>query len=99
LHAAHGNSGRAVASVGLRVGLPLLGATLGASAAQGCQGDWCGLGDVLVGGLVGMGAAEVADLLMATDEHAIAPASGSRSWTPVASIHHSSATVGIAARF
>jgi len=99
VHTAHGNYGRAVASVGLRVALPLLGASAGAASAQGCTGDFCGLGEVLVGGLVGMGAAEVIDLVMAKDEHEIAPPRPSRSWTPVASVRHSGATFGIAARF
>jgi hypothetical protein len=99
VHAAHGNYGRSVASVGLRVGLPLLGASAGAASASGCTGDFCGLGDVLVGGLVGMGAAEVIDLVMANDEHDIAPPRKSQSWTPVASVRHSGATFGIAARF
>jgi hypothetical protein len=98
VHLAHRNYGRAAASVGLRLGLPLIGAAIGNSTANGCTGDWCDVGPTLLGGLLGMGAAEVIDLVIAKDEHEVAPAP-SRSWTPVASVRHSGATVGIAARF
>ncbi|MGE5186901.1 MAG: hypothetical protein ACM31C_32845 [Acidobacteriota bacterium] len=98
IHAAHHNYTRSLLSVGLRVGLPILGASVGAANSQGCTGDLCGLGDVLVGGMVGMGAAEIADLVLATDEREVAPVP-TRSWTPVASVRHSGATFGIAARF
>jgi hypothetical protein len=100
VHVAHGHNGRAVASLGLRVALPVLGLYLGAASAQGCTGeDLCGLGPALIGGMIGMGIAEVTDLAMSTDEHEVAPLGSSRSWTPVASIRHQSATLGIAARF
>ena len=99
VHAAHGHYGRSVASVGMRVALPVLGVYLGAASAQGCTGeDLCALGPAIVGGLIGMGTAEVIDLAMSSDEHEAAPAP-TRSWTPVASIRHQSATFGIAARF
>lgn len=98
VHAYHHHYGRAVLSVGMRIGLPILGMALGESSAKGCTGDFCDLGAVLAGGLVGMGAAEVIDLVESTDEHEVLPAP-SRSWTPIAGIRHGGGTLGIAARF
>jgi len=99
VHAGNGHYGRSAASVGLRVALPFLGAALGASGSRGCTGDFCGLGDVVGGALVGAGIAEVVDLVMATNEHEVAPPKPSTSWTPVASVRPAGATFGIAARF
>jgi hypothetical protein len=99
VHAVHGKFGRSAASVGLRVVLPLLGAMAGASGTHDCTGDFCGFGGLIAGGLAGAGVAEVIDLVMATDEHEVAPAKASKSWAPVASVRRSGATFGIAARF
>ena len=98
VHAVHHHYGRAVLSVGMRLGLPILGMAIGESSAKGCNGDLCDLGPTLAGGLVGMGAAEIIDLVQSTDEHEVLPAP-SRSWTPVASVRHGGGTLGIAARF
>jgi hypothetical protein len=77
---------------------PLIGLTLGAASAKGCTGDWCGFGPAVAGGLIGMGAAEVVDLVDATDEREIAPVRAPR-WQPVAKVNHSTATFGVSARF
>jgi len=98
VHVAHGHNGRAVGSVAARVGLPFLGIMLGAASAKGCNGDFCALGPAVLGGLAGMGTAEVIDLVNAKDEREIVPVSASR-WQPVAKVSHSSATFGVAARF
>ena len=102
VHAAHGHTARAVGSVAMRTAFPLLGVALGAASASGCDhGDgesWCAVGPAIAGGLIGMGAAEIIDLVDAKDEVAIGPVKTSR-WQPVASVHHSSATFGVAARF
>lgn len=98
VHAAHGHTGRAVGSVAMRTAFPLLGLMLGAASAHGCTGEWCGVGPALAGGLVGMGTAEVVDLVYAKDEIEIAPVKTPR-WQPIASVRHSSATFGVAARF
>lgn len=99
VHGAHHNYGRAVLSVGMRIGLPLAGVFLGESSARGCTGDLCDLGPALVGGMLGMGTAEVIDLALAKDEPDAALPARSQRWTPVASVRHSGATLGIAARF
>lgn len=63
IHAAHGEQRKALASVGLRVGVPVVGFLLG--AAQGSCNDEedfdCGLGAMVAGTVIGMGTAAVLD--------------------------------------
>jgi hypothetical protein len=70
VHLGHGNVGRGVASAALRAGLPLVGAYLGAASASGCTGDWCGLGEVLAGGAIGMVSAELIDVALLAHDSA-----------------------------
>ena len=74
VHWGHGNIGRGLASAALRVGLPIVGLYLGAASASGCHGDWCGLGEVVVGGLIGMGSAELIDVALLAHDSAPTPA-------------------------
>lgn len=74
VHLGHGNIGRFLASAALRVSLPLIGVYAGAAKASGCHGDWCGLGDVVGGGLIGMGTAELIDVALLAYDRAPAPA-------------------------
>jgi hypothetical protein len=52
--------GQGFASLGVRVGLPLVagigGAFVGILANQGCEGEWCGLEGLVVGAAIGFGA-------------------------------------------
>jgi hypothetical protein len=66
----HGNVGQGLASAVLRAGLPLLGVFLGAASASGCKGDWCGLGDVVAGGAIGMVSAELIDVALLAHDSA-----------------------------
>jgi hypothetical protein len=61
IHFVHGNPGRGLASFGIRVGLPLAGAFIGASAASGCDGFRCEVGGAVVGALLGAGGAIAID--------------------------------------
>jgi hypothetical protein len=65
VHAFNGNGRKAIGSLAMRAGFPLLGATLGAAAAESdCQGSdemFCGLGHVAVGMMAGMVTASVID--------------------------------------
>jgi len=70
VHFGHGNVGRGLASAALRVGLPIVGAAWGADSANGCKGDWCGLGDVVAGGLIGMASAELIDVALLAHDSA-----------------------------
>jgi hypothetical protein len=74
VHFGHGNVGRGLGSAALRVGLPLLGVAVGAASASGCHGDWCGLGEVVGGGLIGMATAELIDVVGLAYDSAPAPA-------------------------
>jgi hypothetical protein len=74
VHLGHGNVGRGLASAALRVGLPLVGAYLGSASASGCQGDWCGLGETLAGGALGMVSAELIDVALLAHDSAPTPA-------------------------
>lgn len=56
VHLTRENFGRAGASLALRVGLPLTFASVGAAAAN-CEGSeelFCGIGEVVIGGLIGV---------------------------------------------
>ncbi len=66
IHLAHDQIGRGFLSLGLRVGLPYLGAIAGAAVGESnCQGSddelFCGLGEIIVGGLLGAATASVID--------------------------------------
>ena len=67
VHAANGNGGRVLASVGLRIALPLGGGLVGAAIGESrCARSedpefLCGLGEVAGGLLVGMAAATIVD--------------------------------------
>lgn len=61
VHFAHKNPGRGFASFGMRIGLPLAGGFIGASAASGCDGFLCEAGGAAIGVLVGVGAAIAID--------------------------------------
>lgn len=72
VHLYHGNEMRALASVGLRVGLPLLGAYLmhGVSDCGPGSSIGCGFGDAIAGFTLGAGAAIAIDHVMSIDRHA-----------------------------
>ena len=63
VHAVHGNGGRALASLAMRGGLPVLGFMLGAGASQGCSGEYCGLAGAVLGGMLGTATALTVDWL------------------------------------
>jgi hypothetical protein len=63
VHVIHDRPGAAVGSLGLRLALPIIGAAVGAGAAN-CSKDhemFCGLGEVAVGFMIGATAAVVID--------------------------------------
>jgi hypothetical protein len=64
VHGIHRDGGKAVVSLGLRVGLPVVGGLVGvfagASGGEDCEGDMCQLSGVAAGGAVGLGLGMVA---------------------------------------
>lgn len=63
VHFAHGNAGKGLGSLALRVGLPIVAGGLGAMVerTQCSGGDFCGLGGAFLGGLAGVTGAIVID--------------------------------------
>jgi hypothetical protein len=61
IHFAHGNPGRGFASLGMRFGMPLAGAIVGAAVASNCDSSLCELGGAGVGIMLGMGGAIAID--------------------------------------
>lgn len=61
VHAAHRNPGRAFASMGIRLGMPLAGAFLGASLASDCNRNLCEAGGAGIGVMLGMAGAMAID--------------------------------------
>ena len=61
VHFIHRNTGRGFASFGLRFGLPLAGAILGAAMSSDCDSNLCEAGGAGVGILLGMGGAIAID--------------------------------------
>jgi hypothetical protein len=61
VHFVHRNPGRAFASFGIRLGMPLAGAFLGGAAISGCSGDDCQATGIGIGFLLGMGGAIALD--------------------------------------
>ncbi len=95
IHVAHGNPGRAMLSAALRPSLMYAGAMLGASAASCSDGEFlCGLGEVVIGGAVGYGAAVIIDAaLLARSTRT------ERQWTPTLAARHDGWQVGVVGTF
>ena len=74
VHWGHGNVGRGLASAALRTGLPIIGVFMGAASASNCTGDWCGLGEAVAGGLIGMASAELIDVVVLAHDSGPTPA-------------------------
>jgi hypothetical protein len=95
VHFVHKNPGRAFASFGIRLGMPLAGAFVGAAAASGCRGYECEAVGAGVGFLFGMGGAIAIDAaVLAYDD----PESSRRAARvlPFASLAPGRAYVGLA---
>jgi hypothetical protein len=78
IHALHGNWGRSAASLGLRVGAPIVGGLVGATMEDCSGGDFCGLAGGLVGATLGVTTAIVVDAAAlahetVSDEPAVVP--------------------------
>jgi hypothetical protein len=94
LHFVHKNPGRGFASFGIRLGMPLAGAFLGAAAASGCSGYECEAGGAGAGFLLGMGGAIAIDAAVLAYDY---PESSRRAVRvlPVVSIAAGRAFVGL----
>ena len=72
IHGMHDQGGRSLLSVGMRLGLPVLGAAVAEGASSGCEGVDCSGDAALVGLLLGAGAALALDVALANE--AVKPA-------------------------
>lgn len=110
VHLLHGNPARAMGSVALRVGLPLLGAYLmdGTSDCGPGSRIGCGYGDAIAGFMLGASAAIAIDHVMSIDRHA--PARDPRyvratrrppamDVTPTLAVHPRGGALGLVGRF
>ena len=110
VHGVHGKGTRALASLGLRIGLPLAGGLIGLAIAD-CPPrdpnaflDLCGVGETALGALGGMAAAITIDSIWAYEDAAVTPSptpAPRPSWsvTPTVKVSETSAGIGLAGRF
>jgi len=97
VHFVHRNPGRGFASFGVRFGMPLAGAVLGASLASNCDGYQCEGDGAAVGLLLGMAGAIALDAaVFAYDSRKPEPRGTLTTLMPVASLRPGRAWVGIA---
>ncbi len=107
IHVLHGKTRTGLYSLGLKIGLPVGGALIGAAVGSArCRREedaafLCGLGDVAVGLLVGYAVAEVIDVfILARKYHTRYPSQDeSRVIVPVLRAQHGGASLGLAGRF
>jgi hypothetical protein len=104
LHAFHERPAmRVVGSLGLRVGLPLVGAGLGLAIANcgssndGSFGDFCELGAVSLGVMIGLATAMVTDAALSFEP--IEPVTTGIALAPALRVEHGRAIGGVIGRF
>lgn len=100
IHFAHGHPGRGFASMGVRFGMPLAGAFVGASMASGCTGYECEAGGAALGLLAGMAGAIVMDAAVFAFDAARsgAPASPVAGLTPLVLVTPGRTWLGLSGR-
>ncbi len=95
VHFVHRNPGRGFASFGLRLGMPLAGAFLGASLASGCNANLCEAGGAGIGALLGMGGAMAIDAAVFAYDDAKRSSGRRVGFLPLVSVTPRQAWVGI----
>jgi hypothetical protein len=94
VHFMHKNPGRGFASFGIRLGMPLAGAFVGAAAASGCDGYECEAVGAGAGFLLGMGGAIAIDAAVLAYEYPESSRPGAHV-LPVVSLAPGRAFVGL----
>jgi hypothetical protein len=96
VHFVHRNPGRGFASFGIRLGMPLAGAFLGASLGSNCDGHHCEEVGAAVGLLLGMAGAIVIDsALFAYDDRRSRATRATFRFVPLASLQPGRAWLGL----
>jgi hypothetical protein len=98
IHFVHRNPGRGFASFGLRLGMPIAGAFIGASAASGCNGFLCEAGGAAIGVLAGMGGAIAIDAAVFAYDDPKPSRFGQLTLSPVVAVLPGRAWVGLSGR-
>ena len=96
VHFVHRNPGRGFASFGLRLGMPLAAAFVGASLASGCNTNLCESNGAGIGVLLGMGGAVAIDAALFAYDDAKRSASRRLDVLPVMSVTPQQAWIGLA---
>jgi hypothetical protein len=103
VHLAHSRPMSALASVGLRVALPIVGAAIAVQAANCSEDEWlCGLSEMGVGVMIGTVAASVLDLALLSTETRERPGVGPSRLSllsPAVSAGPNGASFGLQGRF
>ena len=95
VHFSHGNPGRGFASLGIRFGMPLAGAFIGASLASGCNRSLCEASGIGVGALLGMGGAIAIDAAVLAYDDPRPFQARRRIIVPLASLTRQQAWIGV----
>jgi len=96
IHFAHRNPGRGFASFGLRLGMPLAAAFVGASLASSCNTNLCEGNGAGIGGLLGMGGAMAIDAALFAYDDPKRASSRRLGLLPVVSVTPQQAWIGLA---
>ncbi len=95
IHFAHGNPGRGFGSLGMRFGMPLAGAIIGATVASNCNTNLCEVGGLGVGVMLGMGGAIAIDAAVLAYDDPRRSAARRRVLVPLASLTPHQAWLGV----
>ncbi|MCL4225503.1 MAG: hypothetical protein KJZ91_13660 [Myxococcales bacterium] len=99
VHLAHDRPQAALASALMRPGLTMTGVFVGASMASCHSGEWfCGLGEAMLGGLIGYGAAAVIDAAYLARERRIVRGPA-RAWAPQVAASPAGVRLGVGGTF
>ena len=96
VHFVHGNTGRGFASFGVRLGMPLAGAIVGAGLDSGCNSYLCEADGAAIGLLLGMGGAIAIDAAVFAYDDPLPPTDRHRfSLMPLVQLGRQRALLGV----
>ena len=95
IHFSHGNPGRGFASLGMRFGMPLAGAIIGATVTSNCNSSLCEAGGAGVGIILGMGGAIAIDAAVLAYDDGKPAQTRHRLFVPLASLTRDHAWLGV----
>jgi hypothetical protein len=99
VHVMHGRPLRGLGSLGLRVGLPILGAFAAVGLAQPCGGDFGCIGEAALGTAIGFTGAIAIDAAVLAYEERPTPSTQALSATPFAYVDGQRALFGVGGAF